>query len=732
MNADGDNYAAYYADKLWYLIPAVYRFQDTDSFDRPGPLRELVNRIGNQAAVLRRATDRLWEDQSIESCDDWVIAYIADLLDAQLVNGLAAREQRLNVAKTIYYRRRKGTVALLEELAADISGWNVTVVEFFRRLARTRHNLDPKVGIAAGETVANQLTLLQAEKLVGPLTNTVCGGYADLRNPYGALKTGTSFDEYCHSADVRAGIGNTGWHNIPRLGVFLWRLVSFSAGLGFDEASKAKAGVVPVKSDTCTGTFSYFSFDPTGRRISLFAAASRPFGDTWVSPEEWQLPTPISLGLLKHNFANLYATVLSVVDNTINFQSLALLDGNGNLIDPVGIALKESEFRDPANTGKVYFIDPAQGLLYYKGNVPNDLALVYHYGFASMLGAGEYDRTAFAASPASDPAGNVNVFGGKNALSAKLAALAPNGALTIDDSFTYDEVSNVTGIQNVLLRSQNKSRPLIRLPKPSAGSRFEWVLNGTGDAELTLEGLFVSGGDIVLSGSFKSVTLNFCTFDPGTRNKSGSGYELSVDSRELAPSCLWIDGHVQTLVVSRCVLGPVNERTNGLLDNLTISDSIVQAIGSAPAFKMSLGLLQMQGCTVLGSGNVHRIHATDSLFDDKLTVVDDQTGCVRFSAWSTGSRLPRRYECVEIPQQAPVFVSRKFGDPAYAQLAEDADTMIVNIGGDSGTSISQGAESGSEMGAFSKEQYSIKMRALKLKYQEYMPMGLMPVFINVT
>ena len=112
MSQDNDQYAAYYADKLWNLIPAIYRFQDTDSFDHNGPLRELVNRIGSQAAILRRATDRLWEDQSIETCDDWVIPYIADLLDARLVNGLPAREQRLNVANTIYYRRRKGTVAV--------------------------------------------------------------------------------------------------------------------------------------------------------------------------------------------------------------------------------------------------------------------------------------------------------------------------------------------------------------------------------------------------------------------------------------------------------------------------------------------------------------------------------------------------------------------------------------------------------------------------------------------
>jgi hypothetical protein len=68
----------------------------------------MVNRIGAQAAVLRRSIDRLWQDQSIETCDDWVVPYIADLLATKLVASQDARGQRLDVAKTIYYRRRKG------------------------------------------------------------------------------------------------------------------------------------------------------------------------------------------------------------------------------------------------------------------------------------------------------------------------------------------------------------------------------------------------------------------------------------------------------------------------------------------------------------------------------------------------------------------------------------------------------------------------------------------------
>src|SRR6516165_4972998 len=216
MPDDRDHYEIYYADKLWNLLPAVYRSQDTDAYGTNGPLREMVNRIGAQAAILRRSVDRLWEDQSIETCDDWVIPYIADLLATNLVASLDARGQRLDVAKTIYYRRRKGTVAILEEIASDITGWDARVVEFFRRLSRTRHSLDPEIGLpSATDDPGGNRALQLGEGLVGFWTGTNIGGWADLRNVYGAfqaqspfstgapLKPPSAFDEYFHTADFR-------------------------------------------------------------------------------------------------------------------------------------------------------------------------------------------------------------------------------------------------------------------------------------------------------------------------------------------------------------------------------------------------------------------------------------------------------------------------------------------------------------------------------------------------
>ena len=203
---DNDHYETYYAEKLWQLLPAIYRAEDSESFDRNGPLREMVNRIGAQAAILRRSIDRLWEDQYIETCDDWVIPYIGDLLATNLVASLDARGQRVDVAKTIYYRRRKGTVAVLEEIATDITGWDARVVEFFRRLGRTRHGFDPEIGLPAETADPEGARKLQiAEGLIGKLTKTGIGGWADLRNVYGATKASTAFDEFFHTADFRRG-----------------------------------------------------------------------------------------------------------------------------------------------------------------------------------------------------------------------------------------------------------------------------------------------------------------------------------------------------------------------------------------------------------------------------------------------------------------------------------------------------------------------------------------------
>ena len=844
MASDIDHYEIYYADKLWNLLPAIYRTLDSDVFDSNGPLRELVNRIGAQAATLRRSIDRLWEDQSIESCDDWLIPYIADLLQTNLVASLDARGQRLDVAKTIYYRRRKGTVAVLEEIATDITGWDVRVVEFFRRMGRTRHNFDPEIVDPAADSTDDR-TLQVAEGLVGVWTNTKIGGWADLRNAYGAsqaqspfsiapsLRPPSAFDEYFHTADFRAGRGRSGWYNIHKLGVFLWRLISF----GTDQTT-------PVQSGNC------FTFDPTGRSIPLFAASSRPLGDTWISPQEWQLATPISRPLLAAALANtaqqpVYAA-LAPDGVTVNQNSFGFYTLPGSFYELLDVSQLTVFPEAAANTSHKIMVFPETGqfaVLHPPLTAP--ITVRYHYGFSAPMGAGAYDRRVIGQTANPKPLPLISVTGGGSAFAT--STIPSTGTVSINDSLTYNGAADAPNIQQLTLMSQNQSRPLIRLAPNTA-----WILAGTNQASLVLEGLFVSGGDVILRGSFASVTLTCCTFDPGNAASvlsSSSIFERSIDGRDLVPTRLWIDADIKSLTIDRCILGPVRTRAAGEVEGLTLTNSIVQSIPTSrsnlltvadlkdaaglasrlldahdplsaslaswlssathtllssyvahampsPQLAQALvqdfnailsgpliydpvqfamvnlspetnallalhhtgssllrlnrllledayplvfadlalgfytGLVDLSRCTVLGRAYLHRLEASECILGGEVLVENYQQGCVRFSAWSSGSVIPRQYESVQIQAESPLFTSQEFGQPGYAQLLDSADNEI--IAAVAGATILAGAQDGSEMGAFASQKNLIKEQAILIKYQEYMPLGLSPVMIHVT
>jgi hypothetical protein len=234
----------------------------------------------------------------------------------------------------------------------------------------------------------------------------------------------------------------------------------------------------------------------------------------------------------------------------------------------------------------------------------------------------------------------------------------------------------------------------------------------------------------VLKGVFDTVTLRCCTLDPGTAIDTAGTLGKAVDGRTLAPSHLFIEAEINQLVIDRCILGPIATRVKGEVQTIEAADSIIQALGTNLAINLTSGQIQLSRCSVLGQALLHRLYASECILDDKITVENTQDGCVRFSAWSTGSILPRQYESVQIAPGAPLFTSRNFGQPGYCQLQASVDSAIID--GAAGASISAGAQNGSEMGAYSRDKNPIKERSLLIKYQEFMPLGLVPVIIYVT
>ena len=125
------------ADTLYNLLPATYRVRDVEQGD---PLRALVAVLAEQAQALEENLEQLYDDQFIETCAEWVAPYIGDLIGYRSLYGVAPRvgSPRAEVANTIGFRRRKGTAAMLEQLARDVTGWDARVVEFFQLLATTQ------------------------------------------------------------------------------------------------------------------------------------------------------------------------------------------------------------------------------------------------------------------------------------------------------------------------------------------------------------------------------------------------------------------------------------------------------------------------------------------------------------------------------------------------------------------------------------------------------------------
>ena len=133
-------------DRLYELLPTVHRMRDADQGE---PLAALLRVIAKQVNVIEDDISGLYANWFIETCEDWVVPYIGQLVgyEPAVDPGLAsdnttpsgrARAQaifpRMDVANTVRNRRRKGTLSILESSAQDSAGWPARAVEFYKLL----------------------------------------------------------------------------------------------------------------------------------------------------------------------------------------------------------------------------------------------------------------------------------------------------------------------------------------------------------------------------------------------------------------------------------------------------------------------------------------------------------------------------------------------------------------------------------------------------------------------
>jgi hypothetical protein len=677
-----------------------------------GPLESLLLLIGEQIAAVTEDLDQLYDDQFIETCAQWVIPYIGDLIGYQAVKGIAPTidNPRSEVAETISLRRRKGTILVLEQLARDATGWGAHAVEFFRVLGDTQY-----------------MNHIRPENHYAP----------DLRRWRPGLYIDTGFDRTSHRVDVRRIASGRGRYNIQNVGIFLWTL-----------------GAYPVTDApaTATATQGCFRFSSLGIDAPLFHGPVSQGEQITALASPANVPDRLRRRVLCEDLRKGVGAVYYGPGKSL------LLTLDGQPVNPYELEVANLSGADgswvnlpAADSPYAAVVDPELGRIALPpaaGTAPA-LRFSYDYGFAADLGGGQYPRadTFLVEDPGSvlpypDTASVPRYTTLPAALTYAVSQLSQNGsvALEITSSDTLAvptalaaDLPNGTTLE---LRAADGARPTLLL---------EDELTVTGDASTTfaLNGCIVAAGAGMVPGSPAPVALVHL---PATR-PGGAASELQalhlvhctlVPGWSLAPNgspahtdapVLVVEPPGTELVAERSILGAVRALP---LATARLTDSIVDATGRTSVAYAALdgtaggGGLTLQSCTVVG-----KVHAT------LLTLASDcilwaaraagdgwasglvadrkQQGCVRFSFLPYEAVTPRRFECVEqAPASAqPVFHSERYGDPAYLKLL--AGTSDV---------IRRGADDGAEMGAFHFVLAPQRESDLNTRIAEYLPVGL--------
>lgn len=201
---------------LFERLPEIYRTRDVE-VTPPNQLRAYLGAIEGPFGALHEHVAQLYEDLFIDTCDDWVIAYLADLLGTTHLKG-EPRTLRADVADTIALRRRKGTLGAIERLAVNLTGWACRGVELRENLGWAQH-LNHQRPDAGGEPPYADPALTRF--------HVPRGGTAPIRDPAALALLGTPFDSFAYTADVKPALDDARHINLPNLAIFLWRLAAY-------------------------------------------------------------------------------------------------------------------------------------------------------------------------------------------------------------------------------------------------------------------------------------------------------------------------------------------------------------------------------------------------------------------------------------------------------------------------------------------------------------------------
>ncbi|HKM74535.1 MAG TPA: hypothetical protein VJX94_31495 [Stellaceae bacterium] len=707
------------ADQIYSLLPAIHRTRDAAA---GGPSQALVGVIAEQVGVLEQDLTNLYADQFIETCAPWVIPYIGDLIGwtglvENIPNGARARA---DVANTMGYRRRKGTVIALEQAGHDVTGRPVHIVEYFRRLAVNQSFRHLRLHHASFVNLRHGAALTRIGGPFDTLSRTV-----DVRRIPPRVRTPNIPD----NAALDIALHGEGRYNISDIGAWVWRWISFPV-------TGQPATVVDARR---------FLASPLGNDMPLFNAP--PVRASFQSlTTRADVPQPIGRREF-HDDPNAFygasnGLVIYVNGVPVGLETICVCD----LSDFLGGWA-------PAPAGKVA-IDPVLGRIVFADDLPAPatVTLDYNYGFPAELGGGPYDRTQNLTLDRTQitwsqvvGAGATDIFGVPITLEAAVALFNAQpagtvGVIVLADFLVAD--IDLTGTRRIVIPSGSTLWIIAAQVLPDgtwAPSRARATLRGNIEidgagtppggtpGQLFCNGPLIAGAMRAQNGAV-AMTLQDCTLVPG-KGLTRDGQPLDPD----APAIV-MQFAGSTLVVNNCIVGPLLVQESA---SARVTSTFVDALArwrvayAGPDGAGEGGTLQVEDSTIIGKVRTHRLPlASNTIFLARRALRHDaweaaiwctrrQSGCVRFCFVPADAITPGQYRCLpgtdpELEDAlAQQFVSLRYGSPSYGLL-----------GGDCPVAVWQGADDESQIGAYHLLYETQGVGNLRSRMDEYLPFGL--------
>jgi hypothetical protein len=779
---------------LYERLPEIYRIRDQQQ-QPANQLHEYVDALDSVFAAIRDNIEVLYNDHFIETCADWVIPYIADLLGTTHLSG-DPWTLRADVARTVHHRRRKGTLGAVESLTYGLTGWAVHTLELRDRLVWNQH-LNHQRPDWGGTPPLPEL-LDERRHIRGAIR----GGTITLRDPALLNFLNGPFDPFAHTADVKPGTGTAIRYNIPNLAIFLWRLQDYTLPL-------IKPDFVKIQSltaaDPAHASFAVrFNVHPLGEPMVLFnkyrfhaddeppniSSADEtpgPMPRARLTQSENMHEQPRSDYVRVDHYSNSEPPEKKEVGLTIHVPDPPFVEWNPETSSGVkwtfrGASLLAWEQPLDPPLGKYEIaIDPDNGrmVIGVGGSNQNQearplrrkLLVSPTYGFS-----GDGSSAPVGAHPVTridSPQGiikiNFDTVANGKALEQELANLADISqprVIEIEDSRTYTlDLNNVTGVSteggkkvlklgdSLHIRAAANQRPIIILERP-----LMFRSNDINQApNVTLEGLYISWNHgsthfgantgLIERAAINELTIMECTLDPGSHQALCStrqspryglrltntyGFSAGVDTATFLET-LRAFGEIPNIKLENSICGPI-AMDDGY--TLSLNRSIVDAASGVDGPSPKLALHAATGPVENAWGPELSVNGMTCFGRMRVEKASGEGGI-----WVHRLEVHNNQTgCIKFSyfsgnkDRLPQNHGCVFGHQVSLSFVSEVfgEAGYAQLGLRSDTKILQQGPNRDEMGAFGYLLNSHKWKNINIRYREFMPVGIHPVLVPVT